>query len=129
MDISFVYDWGIVVTRLEIRRKSFEISRADLAVLSDVSEWTIKQIESEHKLYKTNVTIAEALADALDCKVNELFDSIELSNIGRTAHTGKPIGSQRRSPDTFECPRCHQILSKYITCEEDGVSALDLATT
>jgi len=57
---------------------------------------TIKAIESGEKFYNTNYTVAEAIADALYVKVDDIFTKSEVSPIGRTAGTGKPIGNTRK---------------------------------
>lgn len=72
-------------------REILEVSQQWLAQESGVSLQNIKDIESGNKVYKTNYTIADALAGALGVKVGEIFQEHEISYIGRTAHTGKPL--------------------------------------
>lgn len=83
----------------------------DLSILSDISRGAIHRIESGKSPYKTNDGVAKALADALDVSVCEIFDSIELSHLGRPPHTGTPIGELRliESRESV-CPGCHLVV-------------------
>lgn len=77
-------------------RTTAEISVEELAELSGVSVGTIRAIESGEKFYNTNYTVAEAIADALYVKVDDIFSKTEVSTVGRTVGTGKPIGNMRK---------------------------------
>jgi DNA-binding XRE family transcriptional regulator len=79
------------VHNLQKIRETLEVSQGWLADESGVSLDNIKDIESGKKVYKTNETIADALAGALGVQIKEIFREEETSIIGRTAHTGKRI--------------------------------------
>lgn len=91
--VTYTTQKGLVhMHNLETIRTILGVSREWLQNESGVSLTAIRAIESEKKVYRTNVTIADALAKALGVKVPEIFSEDELSIIGRTAHTGKPLG-------------------------------------
>jgi DNA-binding XRE family transcriptional regulator len=69
------------------------LTREELADLTGLSLGTIWKIETKSSEFKTNRKVAELLAEALELPVRELFDSHELSHLGRPPLTGRPIGS------------------------------------
>lgn len=63
----------------------------ELSEYTGLSESTIYRIEREDNPFKTRYDVASSLADAFDVPIDELFDRMDISNLGRPAHSGKPI--------------------------------------
>ena len=78
--------------KLKRLRKDVGFSIAELAEVSGLSESTIRGIEEGTSQYRTNIGVAMILADLFDCKVEDIFDSTEVSHLGRPPLTGVPIG-------------------------------------
>jgi len=78
--------------KIEIRRHELGITKSELARRSGVSVISITRIESPSlDGHKTSFDVAIEIAKGLESQVHTLFDSIELSNLGRPAKSGSPI--------------------------------------
>lgn len=106
-----------MISRLQKMRESYDLTIAELSELSDISESAIRSIENGRKTYKTNVAVAKALADALDCRVSDLFDSLELSDLGRPPFTGKKIEHRHYAVAETLCPSCGMLVPADVGCE------------
>lgn len=105
--------------KLRHLRESYGLSVHDLSILSDISKGAIYRIESGTSPYKTNDGVAMALADALDVQIADIFDSIELSHLGRPAHTGKPIAALRLiNEHEVLCEGCNLIYPRAVGCTD-----------
>jgi DNA-binding XRE family transcriptional regulator len=90
-------------------------TRQDLADASGLDVRTIRHIENGTRRYKTNESVAIALAHALGLKVTDLFTAEELSHLGRPARTGAPITTPAR-PTLLVCTVCSFELRRDKTC-------------
>lgn len=54
--------------------------------------------------WKTNVTVAESIAEALGVTIDEVEWPNGLSNLGRPAHTGKPLKASQDTAKLEYCP-------------------------
>lgn len=79
----------MVIHRLTLFRRQWQINIKALARISGVAESTIVRIEQEPG-HHVNYTTAEAIATALKLEVYELFDPALITDIGRHAKTGTP---------------------------------------
>lgn len=68
----------------------YDISAHELAKMAKVHTGTVMRAIFGGQ-FKTNVTSAEAIADALGMNVEEIIWPNGLSNFGRPAHTGSSI--------------------------------------
>jgi transcriptional regulator with XRE-family HTH domain len=94
------------------------MSVSSLADRSGLSRTTIDKIEHGTSPFKTNNAVAQDLAEALNCRVSDLFDSIELSPRGRPPHTGKPTAHQTGShPAMMLCINCWIVVPADIGCD------------
>jgi DNA-binding XRE family transcriptional regulator len=86
--------------RVRILRIENELTVRELAELAGVSPSTVYKIENGSSPFKTQLSVAERLAWALDVKVSDLFLEMELSPFGRPAGTGS--GTITLIRETFE---------------------------
>lgn len=59
-----------------------------LAEKTNLAASTIYKIENMSTPYKTHIEVAGLIAEALDCKVHDIFVREELSHVGRPPLTG-----------------------------------------
>ena len=104
--------------RLKDIREAHGLTVADLAELSGIAPSTIFRIESDDNWYKVNEVTAEALASALYKSVLDIFNSRELSHLGRPPHTGRPCHEAERFSNRTTRPSCHLEVLKAATCNE-----------
>jgi transcriptional regulator with XRE-family HTH domain len=105
--------------RLRALRGELGLTLAEVAELSGLSLGTLLRIENHPEMYRVNYSTAEALADALYVEVSDIFDAEDLSNLGRPARTGRPLGSARRV--TRLCEDCHLVAPSYAgACAQCG---------
>lgn len=106
-------------------RISVGLTQAELAELAGIALNTLNQIESGKKHYKVHQTTAEALSSALYVPVNQLFESTELSDLGRPAHTGtRCVYSQNSASHEAICDNCNLMYITYIGCRNCVTSAV-----
>lgn len=75
--------------------------------LSDIPTGTIYRIEGENSPYKVKYATAELLADAIDCRVDDIDWPNGLSDLGRNPHTGTPLrGRSGAHVDPKFCTTC-----------------------
>ncbi|GEM_PF-1666926 len=115
--------------KLKKLRKDVGFSVEELAEYTGLSVSTIRGIENGTSQFRTNIGVAQILADTFDCDVNDIFASEELSHLGRPPLTGKPIGhvtsmlevsvTKNGQTETFRlfhelegnaCERCHIVM-------------------
>lgn len=63
------------MTKLELFRKEKGLSRKELSLKSHISLRTIEHLEQKDRdIKKSQYNIIKALADALNCKIEDLID-------------------------------------------------------
>lgn len=104
-------------------RESIGLTVAELANEAGVSRGVIYEIESGLKKYKVNYTVAEALAEALEVHVYDIFTKTEVSELGRPAHTGKPLTLTVISSCEMICSGCNLAVPRAVGCDTCAVAA------
>lgn len=98
-------------------RESYGLTVAELSELSDISVSVIYRIEKGESCYKVNETTAQALAIALDLEQGELFHPLEISHLGRPAHTGTAIRKlQLLEEHEMLCVGCNLVVPRAVGC-------------
>ncbi len=90
----------------------------ELAERSGVGRGTIWRIETYYTGFHVNEETAAALANALRINPSILFESVELSRIGRKPRTGRT----KRAPSLLQTVRKAQRMSVAKLAEQSGVS-------
>ena len=102
---------------LEELRKAKNLTSKELADDIGVSSTTISRLEKGYD-HKTNLAVAELVADYLGKKVSDVFDSNELTSLGRGP--GTRAASSQSDQDVLErrgvCDRCHMVKPKSGVC-------------
>lgn len=78
----------------------------ELSEYTGLSESTIYRIEREDNPFKTRHDVASSLAEAFGVPIDDLFDSEDISHLGRPAHSGKPLHFIVGVVFTI-CDQCH----------------------
>lgn len=119
---------------LEKHRKEAGLTRKELAERTGLATSTIERIEKGTSPYKTHMSVAILLADALSCEVTDLFKNDELSHLGRPPLTGRPItvqtttiisvndaivqmSSRTEVGAPAKCERCNYVLPLTLICD------------
>ena len=94
-------------------------NQGELAHRAGVSLPTAGNIE-RGKVNGVNVETAERIARALDWPVAELFFSVRVSELGRPAGTGSPVGKRTRGPyrECSDCGNKQEI--QLLSCDNCG---------
>lgn len=100
--------------QLRAVRESLGLTRSELAELSNISICTISRIESGDTTFKVNEATADAIAKALYVEIQRIFDTGELSHLGRPPHTGAPLRLVRSNE--VICGNCHLAAPKRANC-------------
>ena len=93
------------------------VSIAEFATQAGLSKNTVALLVRQANTFKTNVTVAEAVAHTAGLDVTDINWPSGISHIGRPAHTGKPISATLTV--TYEaCPQCFIALPATGVCDE-----------
>ena len=90
---------------LKMLRLAWGLSVEDLAELSGIAPVTIYRIEDPDWTQRFNQSTARALADALYVQVSDIFDTDDLTHLGRPALTGVPCQKSAAQRAKL-CPKC-----------------------
>jgi transcriptional regulator with XRE-family HTH domain len=89
---------------------------ADLTHLSLNVIWRIEDGNSDQKIHEG---VAKAIADVLHVDVNDIFDPLDLTHLGRPPFTGKKYSLNQVAEPPI-CPNCFTQLPVTLVCDTCG---------
>ena len=110
----------VVSHKLRKVRKSLGLTIRELSELSGIAFPTIQTIETGCRTSKINVATAQAISAALYTEVSGIFNTSELSNLGRPPLTG---GNYQKGPARTRevvCPNCYLAVPSAPLCNQCG---------
>lgn len=102
--------------KLTALRSAKDLTVAQLAEMSGLSESTIYKIERCTSEFRTNEAVASLLAEALECGVYDIFSPSDLSHIGRPPLTGVKLTMKTTVKVTLICMACRNALPRSGIC-------------